>query len=419
MAISFDKKISDLETRKQNLNISVLNEIKSDYNQKIVEILENPFDERDSEVALYLLKQLKEYHSKIKEIDQQIEHLPEILKDIDKKIDFYKERKERIRNIPLERDTEKSIAETFKWDTVYQYAKEIWDEELIKKLEKRSLSAKKYTEILEKDYRKHIETMYKNLFVSVSPNQKSNLEQSRKKETNLPNWMIEKIRKDLKDNKDLTVGSIESFLKKELKKNDWIIRVAHIKSKFPFNYNEALKYISGLIINYSEFSLTDDNKYEEKTSKKKNKSKHEKLKASVSKEELADSIYQRQDIENLLVKLFEIKDSDSLELRISKYIDLFEELWYKFSDRKSFEKELKETINTHAPFRIEKDIQKILVFTINWTNCFENVGTYYTFKLNCWRRIMWYPNWEIFTICSHTDYDDIRENVKPPKDKTI
>jgi hypothetical protein len=32
--------------------------------------------------------------------------------------------------------------------------------------------------------------------------------------------MIEKIRKDLKDNKDLTVGSIESFLKKELKKND-------------------------------------------------------------------------------------------------------------------------------------------------------------------------------------------------------
>jgi hypothetical protein len=102
--------------------------------------------------------------------------------------------------------------------------------------------------------------------------------------------------------------------------------VAHIKSKFPFNYNEALKYISGLIINYSEFSLTDDNKYEEKTSKKKNKSKHEKLKASVSKEELADNIYQRQDIENLLVKLFEIKDSDSLELRISKYIDLFEEL---------------------------------------------------------------------------------------------
>jgi hypothetical protein len=114
MAISFDKKISDLETRKQNLNISVLNEIKSDYNQKIVEILENPFEEWDSEVALYLLKQLKEYHSKIKEIDQQIEHLPEILKDIDKKIDFYRERKERIRNIPLERDTEKSIAETFK-----------------------------------------------------------------------------------------------------------------------------------------------------------------------------------------------------------------------------------------------------------------------------------------------------------------
>ena len=114
MVISFDKKIADLETRKQNLNVSVLNEIKSDHNKKMVEILENPIEERDPEVALFLLKQLKEHHSKIKEIDQQIEHLPEIIADTDRKINFYKERKERVRNIPLERDTQESIAETFK-----------------------------------------------------------------------------------------------------------------------------------------------------------------------------------------------------------------------------------------------------------------------------------------------------------------
>ena len=100
---------------------------------------------------------------------------------------------------------------------------------------------------------------------------------------------------------------------------------------------------------------------------------------------------------------------------------LYIELEYNFSNRKVFEKELNEAITGHTNHQIEKDIQKILVFTINGTDCFEKTGVYwyYTFKLNCWWRIIWYPNWEIFTICSHTDYDHIRDCVEPPKDKAI
>ena len=417
MVISFDKKIADLETRKQNLNVSVLNEIKSDHNKKMVEILENPIEERDPEVALFLLKQLKEHHSKIKEIDQQIEHLPEIIADTDRKINFYKERKERVRNIPLERDTQESIAETFKWDTLYQYAKEIWDKELIKKLEQRSLSVKKYTEILEKDYMIYMGKMYDALFPDDQPKPES----TSRKYFKLPKWMIEKIRKDLNNNKILEVSRIESFLKNELKKNNWKIRIAHIKSTFAENYNEALKYISGLIINYSEFSLIENNEFNNQTPSKKKKSKHENLKSSVSGEVIGNNRFDRLNRENLLARAFSIKEIDKLETRISKYIDLFEELEYNFSNRKVFEKELNEAITGHTNHQIEKDIQKILVFTINGTDCFEKTGVYwyYTFKLNCWWRVIWYPNWEIFTICSHTDYDHIRDCVEPPKDKAI
>jgi len=417
MSISFDKRIIDLETRKQNLNLFVLNEIKSEYNQKMVEILENPIEERDPEVALYLLKELKEYHSKVKEIDQQIEHLPELIADTNRKINFYKERKERVRKIPLDRDTQESIAETFKWDAVYQYAKEIWDKELVKELEQRSLSAKKYTDILEKDYRKYMENMYDKLFPETEPRPES----TSRKYFKLPKWMIEKIRKDLSNNKILEVSRIESFLKNELKKNNWKIRIAHIKSTFAENYSEALKYISGLIINYSEFSLIENNEFNDKIPNKKKKSKHENLKSSVSGEVIGNNRLDRLNRENLLARAFSIKEIDKLETRISKYIDLFEELEYNFSNRKVFEKELNEAISGHTNHQIEKDIQKILVFTINGTDCFEKTGVYwyYTFKLNCWWRIIWYPNWEIFTICSHTDYDHIRDCVEPPKDKAI
>ena len=379
-------------------------------------ILEEPWYQEN---AVEKLGQLRDYYTKIKETNKKIQNNPESLTRIEQKINFYKWKKEEVRNIKLQRDMVESISETFEWDLVYQYAKEIWDEELIKKLENRSLSAKKYTDILEKDYRKYMEAMYKTLFNPIV--EQPSPESTSSKNIKLPKWMIEKMRKDLNDNKSLKVDDVEKFLKNELKKNNWKIRIAHIKSTFSKNYDIALKYISGLIINYSEFSLIDNNEHSKQWSNKKKKSKHENLKSSVSGEEIGNNRFDRLNTEELLTKIFSIKELDTLEDRIPKYVDLFEELWYKFSNREIFEKELNESILWHASHRIEKDIQKVLVFTVNWTDCFEKVGVYwyYTFKLNCWRRIIWYPNWEIFTICSHEEYDHIREDVEPPKDKTI
>ena len=416
MAKTFDSKIQELEKEKSELDINFLENQKKWYEEKMYKILEEPWDQEN---AVEKLGQLRDYYTKIKDTNKKIQNNPESLARIEQKINFYKWKKEEVKNIPLQRDITESISETFEWDLVYQYAKEIWNEELIKKLENRSLSAKKYTDILEKDYRKYMEAMYKTLFNPIV--EQPSPESTSSKNIKLPKWMIEKMRKDLNDNKSLEVDDVEKFLKNELKKNNWKIRITHIKSTFSKNYDIALKYISGLIINYSEFSLIDNNEHSKQWSNKKKKSKHENLKSSVSGEEIGNNRFDRLNTEELLTKIFSIKELDTLEDRIPKYVDLFEELWYKFSNREIFEKELNESILWHASHRIEKDIQKVLVFTVNWTDYFEKVGVYwyYTFKLNCWRRIIWYPNWEIFTICSHEEYDHIREDVEPPKDKII
>ena len=416
MAKTFDSKIQEWEKEKSELDINFLENQKKWYEEKMYKILEEPWDQEN---AVEKLGQLRDYYTKIKDTNKKIQNNPESLARIEQKINFYKWKKEEVKNIPLQRDITESISETFEWDLVYQYAKEIWNEELIKKLENRSLSAKKYTDILEKDYRKYMEAMYKTLFNPIV--EQPSPESTSSKNIKLPKWMIEKMRKDLNDNKSLEVDDVEKFLKNELKKNNWKIRITHIKSTFSKNYDIALKYISGLIINYSEFSLIDNNEHSKQWSNKKKKSKHENLKSSVSGEEIGNNRFDRLNTEELLTKIFSIKELDTLEDRIPKYVDLFEELWYKFSNREIFEKELNESILWHASHRIEKDIQKVLVFTVNWTDYFEKVGVYwyYTFKLNCWRRIIWYPNWEIFTICSHEEYDHIREDVEPPKDKII
>lgn len=416
MSKTFDSKIQELEKEKSELDLDFLENKKKEYEEKMYQILEEPWEQEN---AAEKLGQLRDYHSKIKDTNQKIQNNPESLSKIEQKIKFYEWKKEEVKNIPLQRNTTEAINETFEWDIVYQYAKEIWDKELIKNLENRSLSAKKYTDIFEKDYRKYMELVYKTLFNSAMQQTTPGL--TPRKYIKLPKWMIEKMRKDLNDNKSLKVDDVEKFLKNELKKNDWKIKIAHIKSTFSRNYDVALKYISSLITNYSEFSLVDNNEFEKKLPNKRKKSKNEKLKSSVSEEEIENNRLNRLNMEDLLTKVFLIKELNKLEDRITKYVDLFEELWYKFSNREIFEKEINEAIICHASHRIEKDIQKILVFTINGNECFEKTGVYwyYTFKLNCWRRILWYPNKEIFTICSHEDYDHIRDYVEPPKDKAI
>jgi hypothetical protein len=49
---------------------------------------------------------MREYHRKIKEIDQKIENNSEYLENIENKISFYQERKDKVKTIPLYRNTE-------------------------------------------------------------------------------------------------------------------------------------------------------------------------------------------------------------------------------------------------------------------------------------------------------------------------
>ena len=412
MAKTFSAKIKELEQEKSKFDINFLKNQKEWYEEKMYEILENQWEQENAEEKL---GQLRNYYSNIKETNQKIQDSSKVQTAIDEKINYYKEKAEEWKNIQLQRENE--YAEnwntlTFEEDMVYQHAKEIWDKKVVNSLENRSLTAKKYMDIMK--------SIYTNLFSNISTDQPS-VESTSKKNIELPKWMIEKIRKDLKEIKELKVNDIEKFLKKQLKKHNWSIRISHIESDFANNYDIALKYISNLIINYSEFSLVNNNEIDKKSSNKNRKSKHEKLKSTVSIEETGNNRFDRLKIEDLLSKAFAIKEINSLDVRISKYIDLFEELWYNFHKRKIFENELNEAITHHANHPIEKDIQKILVFTINGSDCFEKTGVYwyFTFKLNCWRRIIWYPNWEIFTICSHEEYDHIRDEIEPPKDKAI
>ena len=68
----------------------------------------------------------------------------------------------------------------------------------------------------------------------------------------------------------------------------------------------------------------------------------------------------------------------------------------------------------------EKEIQKLLRCIIQDNLHLEKTGLYwyYVYRLNSdSRRIIAYPNGEIFTICAHEEYEKLI-NVQPPIGKT-
>ena len=144
MAKTFDLKIQELEQEKSELDLTFLENKKQEYTEKMYEILDNQNDEIDEKKAIDELNKVKSYRSKIKETENRIQNNSVFLEDIDKKISSIKERRERVRNIPLYRDTEEWIIEVLWDDTLYQYAQEIKDKKLIEKFEKRKLTEAEY-----------------------------------------------------------------------------------------------------------------------------------------------------------------------------------------------------------------------------------------------------------------------------------
>lgn len=412
MTKTYDWKIEELYIEKSELDLSFLQSKKKEYEDKMYEILDNQNDKLDESSAIIQLNQLKSCHKNIKEIDKKIQNNAELLEEIDKKILLYKERKIKVQNIPLYKDTEEWIAEIFWSDKLYQYAKETNNEELITSLEQRNLTSDKYFE--------YLENMYKELFLPIKKkkNKSSKIQEPPKVVVLLPEWMSEQIKEELKDNKDITPQEIESFLKKELKKNAWEIKVSHIKNAFKNKENQANQYIRRLIINYPGFTIVDNS--ENKNSASPTQSKRDKLISSISSQE-KENIESKIKKDDLLKKLFSLGTIDNLDTRIYKYIELFEEVWCKFSSKEDFAENLNDVICTYTHVQIEKEIQKILTSIIS-----ENLYPFktekywylaYKFSRSCdnWRIVL-YPNGEIFKICSHNEYERVISS-QPPIDK--
>jgi len=168
----FDRKINELQEKRAQLDLSFLQWQKQEFERRIAELLESPTDGNESErEALSKFNEVRECHAKIKDINNKIEHIPEnageLIEEIDRKLSFYKEKREETNKIPLYKDTEEWIAEIF-WSDILQYARETNNIELINKLKTRSLTPRKYSRLLKEDYAKYkhekMEKMYTELF---------------------------------------------------------------------------------------------------------------------------------------------------------------------------------------------------------------------------------------------------------------
>lgn len=409
MLKTFDQKIKELEKKKSELDLSFLQLQKKEFEKKLSDLLSNPKYEWDADMAIVKYNEARECFAEITLIDSKIQHLPETYEEecakINDKINFYKEEKEKVKNIQFYKDTEEWIAEILWSDPLYQYAKETNNKELMQKIGKRSLTADEYDTISGE--------MYGNLFAPILDKELEKKQPPKKVIILLPEWMSEQIKEELRNNKDIHPEDIESFLKKELKKNAGEIKISHIKNTFKDKANQATEYIRRLIINYPKFKIIDNF---EKKSTTPVQSKREKLVSSITQEETEEHKNERIRKDNLLSKLNEIWKIEDLKTRISEYLNLFEELNHSFADRKEFEPYVFDVITSHASIEIEKEIIKTLNWLIQGNSRMEKTWLYkynvYKFNRGS-RRMLAYPNWEIFGIYPHKQYEKII-NTPPP-----
>lgn len=425
MATKIEAKIQKLEQEKSELDLSFLQSKKQEYEDRMFAILDSENNELEKD-AESQLNEAKFCRAKIKEIGLKIQNNSKILDSLDKKITNYKEWKSKLDSIELYKETREWIIEIF-WADIVEYAEETNNEELMNKLKKRTLKPEEYSNILENEYPKYLESkhkekeeMYKELFGPLLKKKTGNWETQQKSKSTilLPEWLSEQIIKEAKWIKDIQAKEIEEFLKKELKKNWWEIKVSHIKNKFWKKTALVIDYLKALIKDYPIFKIIDNTENKKETQPIA-KSKNEKLLSTITPEESEEHKNERLRINNLMFKLNEIWKLKSLKSRISKYLDLFEELDCDFSNREEFEPQVYEVITTHSHIEMEKEIIKTLNLLIQWNLRIEKTWLY---KYNVFRfnrdnrRMLAYPNWEIFTICPHEEYEEII-NTQPPLEK--
>ena len=96
MTIKFESKITELQQKKSELDLDFLQSKKQEYQQWILELFES--DEGDEKEAAIKFNKARDYHAKIKEIDFKMKNASKIAQNIDKKIEFYQQRKEKVKN---------------------------------------------------------------------------------------------------------------------------------------------------------------------------------------------------------------------------------------------------------------------------------------------------------------------------------
>ncbi len=154
----------------------------------------------------------------------------------------------------------------------------------------------------------------------------------------LPIWMEEEIKKlDIIDD-----GQLIRFLKVELTNFWWYIKMSHLKDRLSRMYEiDSLPDVLALLDNYLEFTVEYD---EINIEKEKNTSN-----LDSDNLEIVENNSTRDFLSN---KLFEIANKSDIDERLSWYISIFEELWFKFKDKEKFFHQLKDAINkTERLFR--------------------------------------------------------------------
>lgn len=401
MVITFASKIRSLEIEKSELDVSFCESKKQEYQQKIMEILSQPIDDNDEKGAVLKLKELKEYNDNVIRLGNKIEEIKNLnvveeLKKINEKIKYFKEKQKWVKDIPLYRDTEESIAETF-WD-VYYYAKDIENKRLIKKMRERKFTKEEYVKLQE--------DMYSKIFESIL------------NKVELPEWMSNRIRLDLEIDTELRAKDIEDFLKKELKKNNWEIKISHVNNTFKGNATDVIQYLMFLVQDFPQFKIVDVSLNVERWIDR--STKRDRLLERLGELETGDLV-EKEKREWLLSKLSDIIKNENLQSRVFLYVALYEEIWCKFADKNDFIKNLWDAIGTHDNIGLEVEIQQNLINIITWnkrpfkTQKFGYLVYKFDKAWDNWRIIM-YPNGEIFKLCCHSDYEKIISQ-KPPQDK--
>lgn len=254
-------------------------------------------------------------------------------------------------------------------------------------------------EEFKKSEQKKLKISQQNESKSVTTKQPVIEHKSESKKKDLPMWMED----DIKNMDIIDVNQLIRFFKVELTNFWWHIKMSHLKDRLNrMSESESLPDVLALLDNYPEFIVEDDEVVIE-----------EKVSSDWDSEEVEDR-KETSSEELLLNKLFEVIDNPDIQGRLSGYIGIFEELWFKFKDKEEFLLQLKEAVDKADKWCLENSIQTALKFRIygNESLSKKKAFWYRAICLNhrAWRIVL--TNMEITHILPHDEYEKLI-NTKP------